>query len=241
MGKMLPSLEADSVSTPAEQGRLTALQRLRDSFAYAPRRQLPVHSSSWLPQTAAGSVRGPDESVLAAILARTAGFRPATNAADRTPGSRWAPSGGNMASVAVYFSTEADPFALPGTIFRYDDIEHQVLSIRSDRITLARILEGTDLDAEHTDVAIMLVGTVGRLRKKYGDFAWRLTHLDAGCAALQLRLVAADYGLRATFASSWPAELADLLELDPVREMVTAVAGICAEPGPHTEGLSPCQ
>jgi SagB-type dehydrogenase family enzyme len=179
--------------------------------------------------------------VLATILARTAGFRPATDAVGRMPSSRWAPSGGSMASVALYLSTETDLFALPGTIFRYDDIEHQVLSVRADRVTLARILEGTDLDAARTDVAIVLVGAVGRLRQKYDDFAWRLTHLDTGCAALQLRLVAAGYGLRTTFASTWPAHLAELLELDPLREVVTAVAGVCAGPGPHEERPLPCQ
>jgi SagB-type dehydrogenase family enzyme len=239
MGKVPPLLEPESVPTPAERTRLTALQRLRDDFAYAPRHQLPAQSGRCPPPTA-GTAHGLDESALAAMLARTAGFRPATDALGRAPGSRWAPSGGNMASVALYLGTEANPFALPGTIFRYDDIEHQVLSVRADRVALARILEGTDLDAARTDVAVVLVGAAGRLRQKYGDFAWRLTHLDTGCAALQLRLVAADYGLRTTFASTWPAQLAELLELDPHREAVTAVAGISAAPDMHRE-RSPCQ
>jgi hypothetical protein len=82
------------------------------------------------------------------------------------------------------------------------------------------------LDAACADAAVVLVGEAGRLRQKYGDFAWRLTHLDTGCAALQLHLVSEDYGLRASFASTWSARLAELLDLDRRHEIITAVAAL---------------
>ncbi len=205
-----------SASTPAEREFLGAIQRQRESFATSPRHRLPAQAQ------VAGPVRCLDEAVLAAMLARIAGFRDAADPDSR----RWAPSGGNMASVAAYLCTGADLFGLPGTIYRYDDIGHQLLSVHASRVSLRRILDGTDLDPQRTDMAVVLVGAAGRLWQKYGDFAWRLVHLDAGCAALQLHLVAASYGLPVTFASSWPRQLAELLELVPGREVVTAVAAI---------------
>jgi SagB-type dehydrogenase family enzyme len=243
MGKLPPSLEPDSVLTPAAQTRLAALQQARDSFAYAPRHKLPVQPDHGVPRTAE-SACCLDEATLAAILAYTAGFRPAIGTAGHALRSRWAPSGGSMASVTLYLGTEMDLFGSPGTIFRYDDIEHEVISLCADRVALTQILDGTDLDPARADVVLVLVGAVGRLREKYDDFAWRLTHLDTGCAALQLQLVAAGYGLRVTFASAWPAQLAELLELDPLREVVTAVASVSATPRPPrpaAERRSLCQ
>ena len=45
------------------------------------------------------------------------GFRP------DPANSRWAPSGGNLASPTVYLITGSDLFGLPGTVVRYDDID----------------------------------------------------------------------------------------------------------------------
>jgi SagB-type dehydrogenase family enzyme len=234
MAKVPAPFEPVSAPRPAERDWLLALQRQREAFAASPRHRL--RGGDAVPGLADGSV-GLAEPVLAAILARTAGFRDAADPRSR----RWAPSGGNMASVAAYLCTEADLFGLPGTIYRYDDLKHQVISTRADPVPLGRILSGTDLKPAGTDIAIVLVGAAGRLSQKYGDFAWRLTHLDSGCAALQLSLVSASYGLPVTFASAWPAGLAELLELDPSREVVTAVAGLATAAGQSRKGVSPCR
>ncbi len=225
MAKPPPLFEPANVTTPAERDRLTALLRQRVAFPAAPRHRLPDEPAIPGPD-------GRDESVLAAILARTAGYRTAGD-----PDSpRWAPTGGNMASVGVYLCTGTGLFGLPGTIYRYDDMTHEVLSVHADQVALPQFLDGTDLDSSRTDIAIALIGEAGRLGLKYGEFAWRLTHLDSGCAALQLHLVASGYGLRATFASRWPARLAEILELDPDREAVTVLAGLSAAAGPPREG-----
>jgi SagB-type dehydrogenase family enzyme len=239
MGKWPACLTSGSALSPAEARRLIVLQRERDGLPSSPRHRLPDQHD--VPAPGAGACpRGLDESVLAGILVRTAGFRPA--AADpsgaQPSNSRWMASGGNLASVTLYLVTESDLFGLPGTIFRYDDIEHQVVSVHADRVPLAQILAETGLDAARTELVIVLAGAVGRLRKKYHNFAWRLAHLDAGCAAMQLRTVAGGYGMRATFAAAWPAQLGQALELDPHYEIVTAVAGISA-PAPMREEGSP--
>ena len=212
--------------SPAEKQRLTALQRERDSLASSPHHRLPDQIDVPAPDAVAYP-RCLDEPVLAGILARVAGFRPATVPPGTTPpDSRWMPSGGNLASVTSYLITESDPFGLPGTIFRYDDIGHQVASVHADHVPVAQILAGTGLDAANTSLVIVLTAALRRLRKKYHGFTWRLVHLDAGCAAMQLRTVAGGYGVRVTFAATWPAQLGQMLELDPRREIVTAVAAI---------------
>jgi hypothetical protein len=237
MGKVPSPLASAGILSSSERDRLIALQRERDSLPSSPRHRLPDRDR--IPALdAAGTAHRIGEPALAAILSRVAGFRP------DTANSRWAPSGGNLASPTVYLITGSDLFGLPGTVVRYDDIEHQVVSVHADRVELGGILTGTGLDPARTELVLVLVGAVGRLRKKYYDFAWRLAHLDAGCAALQLCVVAAEYGLRTTFASAWPAALPEALEIDPNREVVMAMAGISADgnmPGKRGKGASPCQ
>jgi SagB-type dehydrogenase family enzyme len=243
MGKVPVALNADGAPSPAERQRLAALLREREDLPSAPRHPLP--DQAHVPSPGAAYAGGLDESVLAGMLVRTAGFRPPPDPPGAQAASRrWMASGGNMASVTVYLATETGLFGLPGTLFRYDDIGHEVVSIHADRVPLAEVLAGTGLDAAPTDLVIVLTAAVGRLRKKYRDLAWRLAHLDAGCAAMQLRTVAGGYGLRTTFAAAWPAQLGQTLELDPHSEIVTAVAGISAVPAPghhRAKGSSPCQ
>ena len=239
--KMPPSFDLVDAPTPARQSYLLSLQRQRDELPTSPCHALPSQPARDWPDSARSNLPI-DEDALAGILKRTAGFRSNANtAASRTDNWRWAPSGGNMASVAVYLVTDRDLFGLPGTIFRYDDIGHRVISIRNDVVALAQFLDHTDLDASRTDVALVLVGEAGLLSQKYTDFAWRLTHLDSGCAALQLSLVASCYGMRTAFASTWPAQLSEMLELERHDEVVTAVAGLSADNDPRREGSPACR
>jgi SagB-type dehydrogenase family enzyme len=229
--QVTPSLKQADDTTPARQKRLIALARERAIFPTSPRHPLPDQAATPGVSAEQGS-HGIDESVLAGIFARVAGFRPAEVGQPYSPNKRWAPSGGNMASVALYLVTDRDLFGLPGTVFRYDDLEHQVISVHADRVPVAQALAGTDLDATSVDAVIVLVGEVGRLSEKYGDFAWRLAHLDAGCAALQLHLVAEGRGLRTTFAATWPEQVGELLELNQRREVITAIAALTVAQAP---------
>jgi SagB-type dehydrogenase family enzyme len=227
--QVTPALTPADDMTPARRKRIAALARERAIFPASPRHPLPDQATASETSTKQGS-RGIDESVLARIMARVAGFRPAEAGQPPSPDRRWAPSGGNLASVALYLITDRDLFGLPGTIFRYDDLEHQVVSVHADRVSVDRALAGTDLDPASADAVIVLAGEVGRLGEKYGDFAWRLTHLDTGCAALQLQLVAGDCGVRTTFAATWPEQVAELLELDRRQEVITAIAALAVAP-----------
>jgi bacteriocin biosynthesis cyclodehydratase domain-containing protein len=234
------ALDWTDIRPQAETERLAELQWQRDQLPWAPVRALPAPPDIPALDVAAGEKPSPRptarpdaEALVAGLLAWTAGFRdqggqPGSRA--RQPGARagrrWAPSGGNLASAEIYLVTDASRFGWPGTIVKYQDVEHQVAAVQADSIPPARVLAETDMHDGGLDLILIMVGNVGRLRQKYGDFCWRLAHLDAGCAALQLTTVAADYGLTLRFATTWTPALAGLLELDPEREVITAVAGL---------------
>ena len=197
--------------------RFEGLQTERGDMLYAPRAPLP-------PMGRAAPARPPaSDAVVGGILARVAGLRrDATGPAL----SRWAPSGGNLGSTELYVIARGPLCGLPGSVFRYGDLRHELTAVRAGPVPLVRALDGTGLDAERIEFAIVLVTNTKRLREKYGSFSLRLGHLDAGCACAQLSAVAAAYGLRASFAAAWPTELAATLDLEPGQEIIAAVAGL---------------
>jgi hypothetical protein len=168
---------------------------------------------------------------LAGLLRVVAGQRTDPGAPQNGP-RRWAPTGGNLASVAAYVLEGSQHFGLPGTVHRYDDVAHELISLYSAPTPLDDVLSTTDLAMGGFDY---LTGAVGRLSMKYQDFACRLAHLDAGCAVMQLQIAAENSGFELVLASTWGSELADALELEPDRELVTAVVGLRTAGGPHAD------
>jgi bacteriocin biosynthesis cyclodehydratase domain-containing protein len=228
--------------------RLNLLETERPTQPCLPRSGLPAPPPLGSEAPAAGppgamTTAAPiDAATLSGILSRVAGRRAAGRKdVSQDDHARWAPSGGNLASVGLYVAAQPNPFSLPGTVVKYDDLEHQAVSVRADHVPVTSIAACTDLGVDvETDALVIFVAAVARLRKKYADFSWRLSHLDAGCAALQLSLVAATYGLNVCHANAWNAELADLIGLDPDNEIVTAV-GRLRPAGPDSEVRSPCR
>jgi SagB-type dehydrogenase family enzyme len=210
------------------------LETRRPTFRTCPRRLLPS------PETIAppgrpydGEGRGgpiqPNghlrEAIVAGILLHSAGCQQQDGHARR--GQRWAPSAGNLGSTEIYALCRPGQFGnLPGTIFRYDDLSHEMIAVRSDSPGLQECLTGTSLADDVPLIALVLVGATGRISQKYGLPGYRLAHLDAGCAAFQMAAVANSYGLEVSFAELWGEALAGLIELYPGREEITAVAGI---------------
>jgi SagB-type dehydrogenase family enzyme len=165
----------------------------------------------------------PGVDVLASLLARTAGLRPDPGG---NPWQRWAPTGGQLASVELYLATRPGVPRLPGTLFRYDDLRHALMPLRTDTPGLGEVLAGTDLPPDGLDAVLVLTAAHRRVAAKYRDFAYRLTHLDAGCAATQLAAAASGHGLGVRFATRWDESLAEMLDLTPGDQYVTAVAGL---------------
>jgi SagB-type dehydrogenase family enzyme len=213
-----PEASIVAIRARAETERLTALQTQRASFPSSPRQLRPRRTAQSTPTTAVA---------LGAIMNRIAGYRDrADSSGDRTSLRRWAPSGGNIASVEVFAVTRPGVFELPGTVFKYDDIGDQIVAVRADEIPLAAVLAETGLACDASDAVLVLTAATARLASKYESFASRLAHLDAGCAVTQLSLVAGQHGLAVQFADGWGPGLADILEIEAGRQVVTAVAGI---------------
>nr|WP_239078017.1 nitroreductase family protein [Streptomyces sp. SID9124] len=210
----------------------SALRRLaarlvheRPPFHAHPRHPLP----SCLPTVtgtfgdAPRATAAPDRDAFAGLLARTAGLRPDPGG---NPWQRWTPTGGQLASVELYLATRPGALGLPGTLFRYDDLRHALMPVRADNTGIEEILTGTDLAPAGLDAVLVFTAAHRRLAAKYRDFAYRLAHLDAGCATTQLAAAAAGQGLGVRFATRWDESLADLLDLAPDDRYVTAVAGL---------------
>jgi len=166
---------------------------------------------------------------LARILIQVGGRRAPGHRGDLR---RWAPSGGNLASVRLYTVAAGSGFGVTaGRLTVYDDIEHRLIMVRAGQASMSQVLAGTGLAAAEPAVAIVFVADVARIARKYGSFGYRLCHLDAGVAAAQLIAVAQELGLTVTFASSWSASLADFLELLPDQEYVTTLAVLSPREG----------
>jgi SagB-type dehydrogenase family enzyme len=161
---------------------------------------------------------------LARILARVGGRRAPGHPSDL---SRWAPSGGNLASVGIYAVTAGPGFGPTAErLTIYDDIEHQLIVARARPVHVSEVLAETGLDAAEPAAAIVFVAHVARIARKYASFGYRLAHLDAGVAAAQLVAVAQELDLAVAFAPTWSADLAGLVELQPDQEYITAVAAL---------------
>jgi SagB-type dehydrogenase family enzyme len=227
--ELWPAAESDNSRGPAIPG----LETQRPDFPTCPRRPLPPPEKIPPPLGRPGGGQGqqairPDgrlsETIIAGMLLYAAGRRGQDGGADS---SRWAPSAGNLGSAEIYALCVPGQFRnLPGTIFRYDDLSHEMIALRSDCPGLDECLAGTPLANNMPLMALVLVGAIGRIRQKYGPSGYRLAHLDAGCAVFQLAAVAESYGLRVSFTGPAGQALANLLELYPEHEEITAIAGI---------------
>ncbi len=159
---------------------------------------------------------------LARILAQVGGRRAPGHPSDLR---RWAPNGGNLASVGLYAVTAGSGFgATAERLTVYDDIEHRLIVARAGRVRISKVLAETGLEPAEPAAVIVFVAQVARIARKYTSFGYRLAHLDAGVAAAQLIAVAQELGLAVAFAPTWSAGLAEFLELLPDQEYITAVA-----------------
>ncbi|HEY7143134.1 MAG TPA: nitroreductase family protein [Streptosporangiaceae bacterium] len=221
-GLMPPSPE-----TASYRRFLAELATQRPSFLPGPSYSLPAAAMA-----DGGGGDGPAGSrlgmpALATLLARVAGRRAPADPADL---SRWAPTGGNLASVRLYLAASGEGFgAVAGKLTTYDDLTHRLLAVRARPADAALLLAGTGLRPRQHCLVLVFAADVARIGRKYGSFGYRLAHLDAGVAAAQLTVVASQLGLRVDFAPDWDSGLPAVLELRPDDEIPTAVALVTEE------------
>lgn len=167
-------------------------------------------------ETPSGSVEM-DACSLGSLLALTCGYRDGQR-------TRWAPSGGGMASVTAHVIID-DVFDLPGNVFTYDDTKHEVISRTPYSVSIPRLLRSCGLASDGHIVGILaFTSSVGRLRQKYGSFSLRLALLDSGCAMTQAVAIATAYGYRLDPCLYWPEFMVSLLSDDDPGTVVSLVA-----------------
>jgi SagB-type dehydrogenase family enzyme len=156
---------------------------------------------------------------LATILACAVGTRPALP--DDPYPRRWTPSGGNLASPQVFLLVRRVPGIEPGC-YLYHANEHRLYRTSTDQ----PVVGGT------ADAPVVLVFTAAlqKTRRKYGPFALKLVHQDAGCALLTAHLAAqrCDLTLTDVDPADWPEPTGPML-LHPRHNPITAVLAVRPE------------
>jgi hypothetical protein len=136
------------------------------------------------------------------------------------------PDTGDLNGVELYVLGKPELFGLPGSIYRYDSLGHRLFSVRSDNIGVDEFLDGCGFPATEADVALACVGPEMRLARRDGALAARMAHIKGGQIAARLSAIAADQGIRVSYASRWNPEAAELLELGPDREFIVMIAAL---------------
>ncbi len=169
-----------------------------------------------------------DLKAVASLLALTVGFKPANGEGN----CRWTPSGGNLGSVEAYLVAQ-NVQGLSAGVYLYKPQQHTLVSLNQRNVDhLPTVLAATATD-NSVSALVVFVGAYGRLARKYGPFAYKLLHLDAGVASSQFLLVAAALEVLAESVTGWQsAALSAALALRPLQEVTTQV--FCLAPAVQT-------
>ncbi|HEU5127752.1 MAG TPA: hypothetical protein VFU12_07180 [Glycomyces sp.] len=216
-----PSLAAADAAPAGRTERFRELQTVRDRLGTHPRVGLDRFAG---PRYRRAERRGsrPGLGELGSLLNRTVGFRRFDDSGEP---SRWAPSGGNLGSVEAYVLLRGGVPGLPGNLFKYMDLTHELLAVAPEPVGLDGAL-ALDPAGPVPSCLVFLVSDHQRIAEKYGDFAMRLARLDAGCASLQLRLVAHSLGLAVEYAKGWSPRLGEAIRLEGPGRSVAAAAAV---------------
>lgn len=173
----------------------------------------PTEKVSDLPPNAANGLC--DRDSVTDLIRRTVGRRPETEATDKHV-QRYAPTGGNLGSPQAYLVARDVPGLQPG-----------VYGYQAAKNSLARLTwlngqeQGLDGSAPAT---VILTGGLAKVGGKYGPFAWRIVHLDAGAATAQIMMLADHHQVNLALAPTWDDDrILESLSLDDREEVITAV------------------
>ena len=175
---------------------------------------------------------------LAQMLHRTWG---ATGTRELAPGAvavrKSSPAGGGLHAIEAYLLVQRVEGLAPG-LYHYLAHAHALEPLRAmdaceARATAHRVLAGQPWFVD-VPVLVMMTACYDRLFWKYRRHAkaWRVGHLDAGHLSQTMYLSAADLGLGAfVTAAINDGDVADLLDVEPLREGAIAVVGFGARAG----------
>ncbi|MGA2043230.1 MAG: nitroreductase family protein [Roseiarcus sp.] len=163
---------------------------------------------------------------VALISERIAGLRKSAEA----KGTRWAPTGGNLGSVQLYWAVR-DIAGLETGLYFYGAAQHRFSILGGAEAYAGFLAALPPRFSDHAVGFLLFTAALNRVSRKYHANAYRLAGLDAGCALGQLRLVARALGFRPSVAARWDEDrIGDLLCAQPGAEPVTAIAALAPEP-----------
>lgn len=144
--------------------------------------------------------------------------------------------------IIPYLLVPSDIFEIPGSIFKYEYQASQIISVNSERQSLAcyrdaicprddELCRGSDRRTPKRCLAIIFVGGGSSLEWE-NSVAWRLAHLRTGYVLDSLANFTQSTGV-AFFARAVVSQsaLAQMLELRPDREVITAAVEISLDAG----------
>ncbi len=146
---------------------------------------------------------------------------------------RFAASAGNLGSVELHLLAQ-NLDGLRDGLYTYRAAPHDLVSLNPRGYAPAEIVRlcgSLAQPEEGAAVTVCLTGSYSRLRAKYGAFAYRLIHLDAGVAFRQASLVAQSLGLWVSLLpDSEEGHLARALNLSGTDDFLTAVLRLSTRP-----------
>lgn len=185
-----------------------ALQQ--DAFSWPAAPTVPVPET--LPRPGSGRCT---VNTVTDLIRRSVGRRPGSEGTEKHV-QRYAPTGGNLGSTQAYLVVR-DVHGLEAGVYGYQSTEN----------TLARLTWLTGQEPAFAGTApasVLLTGGLAKVGGKYGAFAWRILHLDAGAATAQMLMLAEHHRLGMALATTWDDDrILEFLSIDDREEVITAV------------------
>jgi len=166
---------------------------------------------------------------LAFLLNLAAGFQRTVDANPRSKSYRWAPTGGNLGSVGLYF-VNLGVSDLPEGIYYYQAIDHCLAQLHqavpeSFRQMLSEADRGRMADGLMG--YLIFTGSLSRVRKKYREFGYKIVHLDAGVAYTQASFIAEYLHMNIDILDSWDLTvIGEQLYIDISEELPTLAVSL---------------
>lgn len=161
------------------------------------------------PELLDGPREGLNLETLGLILNYTAGLRLRSEQSGKL--RRWTAAGGNIGSVGARVVIN-DPGILPTGTYAYSESEHEL-------VRLGGVAPGLD-----APVALILTANVGKVAKKYGSFALRVSIQDGGCSTATARRVSEALAIPWKPVARWDERaLCAACHANPDQEPITTV------------------
>lgn len=201
----------------------------------APLTELPVPGSDLTTLWESPRVQGSaalDLTQVATLLLLTGGLRGRTNDGKW---QRWTATGGNLGSVELYLIAR-NVRGLECGCYYYDSGQHALARLpgaNTDEAMAARLRAWLGDGTQLPPALVVCAGALHRVYRKYGPFAYRIVHLDAGLATAQLGAVATALRVASANVPTWPeTRVMSDLGLCSDAECITALVTLAGEERP---------